>query len=284
MKRILIPTDFSACASYAVSAGVGLAKRFKAKVILLHNTNLPLTWGDLSEKEREKHPEFYQSWKNTGVLLKDIEDKYFDIEIESIISEGSLIQNVKQIANKHQVDLIVMGSQGAGKTDPNFFGSNTQKVVRQVQNPVLIIKSPIQNLNFKKVVFASGFDEVDQSAFLKFKNFIKHFIPEIHLVSIQSIFKYGVPYIVQKEALDSFKKLCSPLVCKTHIFKHTTIEKGIRSLADEIGAELIVISNHYRHPLRRLLTGSTVEALVNYSGIPVLTIDYEKENVEKKEI
>ena len=95
MNRILIPTDFSACASYAVTAGVGLAKRFKAKVILLHNANLPSNWEQLTREEKEKHPEDFQSWKNTGVLLKDIKDKYFDIEIESIISVGSLIQNVK---------------------------------------------------------------------------------------------------------------------------------------------------------------------------------------------
>ncbi|KAA3621355.1 MAG: universal stress protein [Bacteroidetes bacterium] len=274
MKNMLIPTDFSACASYAVEAGLEMAKRYQSKVFLFHNADIPNNWSALSAKEKDHIPEAYQSWKNAEVLLTDIQSKNQEIDIDIIIAGGDLVKNIEQITKEKHIGLIVMGSQGAGKSDPNFFGSNTQLVVRQVKVPVLIIKSRLKDFYFEKVVFASGFDEADKEAFLKFKDFVKHFIPEIHLVSIQSLFKYGVPYIVQKEAMESFEKLCSPLVCKIHISKHTTIEKGIRSLADEIGAELIGISNHYRHPLRRLLTGSTVEALVNYSGIPVLTIDY----------
>ncbi len=274
MKNILIPTDFSACASYAAEAGIELAKRYESKVFLFHNASVPEDWTSLSDEERAQKADTYQSWKNAEVLLNDICAKNKDADIETILTGGSLVKNIGSISKEKHIGLIVMGSQGAGKSDPNFFGSNTQMVVRHVQIPVLIIKSPLKDFFFEKVVFASGFDEADKQAFLKFKEFVKHFIPEIHLVSIQSLFKYGVPYIVQKEAMESFENLCKPLVCHTHISKHTTIEKGIRSLADEIGAELIGISNHYRHPLRRLLTGSTVEALVNYSGIPVLTIDY----------
>lgn len=277
MKNILIPTDFSACASYALEAGTELAKRYEAKVFLFHNANLPENWDKLSYDEKKKLPESFQSWHNASILLNDIEKSHPNTEIESIVLGGSMVRNISELSKTLDIGMIVMGSQGAGKADPNFFGSNTQMVVRHVQVPVLIIKSPLKDFYFEKVVFASGFDEADKESFLKFKDFVKHFIPEIHLVSIQSIFQYGVPYILQKEAMESFEKLCAPLVCKLHITKQTTIEKGIRSLADEIGAELIGISNHHRHPLRRLLAGSTVEALVNYSGIPVLTIDYGEE-------
>ncbi|MBK7409888.1 MAG: universal stress protein [Saprospirales bacterium] len=40
-------------------------------------------------------------------------------------------------------------------------------------------------------------------------------------------------------------------------------------------ADLIGISNHERHPLKRILVGSNVEALINHSKLPVLVIDYE---------
>ena len=53
-----------------------------------------------------------------------------------------------------------------------------------------------------------------------------------------------------------------------------SVEHGIRVFAEELGADLIAISNHERHPVRRILRGSTVEALVNHAAIPVLSIDY----------
>ena len=73
----------------------------------------------------------------------------------------------------------------------------------------------------------------------------------------------------------TFREACKPLVSKAHVFRALSIDDGIRSFSEKIGADLIVISNHERHPLKRMLIGSNVEALVNHSSLPVLTIDFE---------
>ncbi|MCB0635227.1 MAG: universal stress protein, partial [Lewinella sp.] len=64
------------------------------------------------------------------------------------------------------------------------------------------------------------------------------------------------------------------LPCFTHLYRDLNPERGIRGLATELGADLIGISNLHRHPLKRVLSGSTVEALVNHSHLPVLSIDF----------
>ena len=132
----------------------------------------------------------------------------------------------------------------------------------------------LEEVNFDKVVFASSFLENERVPFLQFKDFVKHFVPEIHLVEIHTSSLLDPPYFLSHEAMEEFRSLCAPFRCETHIHRNFNVERGIRAFAEEVGARLIGISNHNRHPLKRMLAGSNVEALINHSSIPVLSIDY----------
>ncbi len=283
MKNVLIPTDFSACAGYAVDAGMKLAKRFGAKVHLLTKVDIPENWDELSEPEKLALKESSQVVRNALVLLKNIKEQYPEVETKIAYSGGRLVKAIKNYANSNGVDFIVMGSHGASGKNEYFIGSNTQKVIRSVHCPVLVIKDKIEELDFSKVVFASSFNENERTPFLHFKDFVKHFIPEIHFVAIHTSSLFDPPYILSKEAMESFRELSRPFNSHTHIFRDFTVERGIRTFSEEIGAKLIGISNYHRHPLKRVLMGSNVEALINHSNLPVLCIDYVEKEVAVEE-
>ena len=82
------------------------------------------------------------------------------------------------------------------------------------------------------------------------------------------------------EAMKEFQKLAAPLHAEIHLYRDFTIDNGIRFFASEIGADLIVISNHHRHPLKRIFIGSNVEAVVNHAELPVLSMDYEETEIQ----
>src|SRR5690606_34977233 len=58
------------------------------------------------------------------------------------VYETVLFQNtfdgITEVANKNKVDLIIMGSHGASGFKEMFIGSNTEKVVRTSNTPVLV--------------------------------------------------------------------------------------------------------------------------------------------------
>ena len=54
MRNILVPTDFSDCADFAIKAAMMLAARFGSKVFLLNSQNLPPYWENLPEAEKTK--------------------------------------------------------------------------------------------------------------------------------------------------------------------------------------------------------------------------------------
>lgn len=271
MKNILVPTDFSACATNALEAAVELSKRFGAAVHLLHC---------LSPGKQKKHPtqadldEADQAYQNAMVLLENIKAKYGSTTFSIKIDKQKLPDSIAAYTTQHGIDLVVMGSHGASGQNEFFIGSNTQKVVRKAHLPVLVLKDPLKDFNFSKVVFATSLNQDEKESFAKFKDFVKHFIPEIHLVYINNDPFFGLPYIHIKEILEEWKVLAQPFECQTHYFSAYTIEQGIRALSRELGASLVGISNHHRHPMKRLFAGSNVEALVNHSDLPVLSIDY----------
>jgi superfamily II DNA or RNA helicase len=84
------------------------------------------------------------------------------LNAKSYITETSGIDVIKNHVDEHDIDLIMMGSHGTGGLKEAFLGSNTQRVLRTVSTPVLVIKNEIP-VDFKKIVFEysvkEGIDE-----------------------------------------------------------------------------------------------------------------------------
>lgn len=276
MKKILVPTDFSDCAKYAMEAGFTLAKLFEAELYFLHvievQSNkiieklfkpLPSDKMIISEEVRP----FFNTWE-----IKAINE---NVKLNTFSKSGNLISSIDEFIQKNEIDFVLMGSNGASGKQEYFIGSNTQKAIRTLHVPLFVIKQALENYSFKNIVFASGFDVDEKASFLHFLEFIKPFKPEkIHLLSINTSGWFGQPAMLMKEVLNDFKALCEEVDCSTHFYRDFTVDSGIRSFTNEIGADLIAISNRHRHPLRRIFAGSNVEALVNHCEQPVLSIDF----------
>ena len=142
---------------------------------------------------------------------------------------------------------------------------------------ILEERGEIEKLSFKQVIFASRFDPEDQEPFLVFFEFITPFAPEcIHLLSVNTGSWLRPPQDEVTKAMEDFKAIAAPLNCQCQYFSDYAVEAGIRHFAKRIGADLAVVSNANRHPIRRIFVGSNVEALVNHCDVPILSIDFPK--------
>ncbi|MFK8006308.1 MAG: universal stress protein [Saprospiraceae bacterium] len=279
MKNILVPTDFSACANNAIELGFAFAEFFDAKLYLFSCVDIPENWENLSKTEQDLKPESQAIFNNAKVLLQKWVKKAErgGVDLVTIISGGNFLKELKKQVAETQTDFVVMGSHGASGKQEYFIGSNTQKAVRRLHIPVFVLKNPLKEYAFKKVVFASNFDVNEQKTFLRFLNFIKWFSPEkIHLLSINTAGWFIQPSLLMREAMEDFKKLAKDFECETHFYRDFSVDTGIRHFVEEIEADLVVISNQNRSPLRRIFQGSNVEALVNHCPIPVLSLDFQK--------
>ncbi|MEN0049846.1 MAG: universal stress protein [Bacteroidota bacterium] len=274
MKKILVPTDFSACANYAFEAAILLAKHLNAEIILCHNLYF-LNESNYSFETAclELKGDRLQELENINVLMQSWTDRSEGLVKKVVYLGNYLVDALNILINKEEVELVVIGSHGKSGKNEYFMGSNAQKIVRAVHCNTLVIKEPLKELKFKDVVFASNFGQQNKAVFLRFLDFIQSFSPKVHLVYINTDPFWGLPYSIIQQEMEEYRNLCKDLACKTHYYRDFTVERGVRHISDELDADLIAISNQQRHPIKRILMGSNVEFLVNHADIPLLSLD-----------
>jgi len=274
--KILVPTDFSPCASNALDAACKLGQKLGAEIHLYNSADLPEEWEDLPVEEKVKDSvNRALALQTKAKLLAEVEkiDKY-NLQSQLHYTGGKFLKNIEEVIQENKFDLIVMGSKGAKGKQEWFIGSNAQKVIRNIHLNTLIVKNPIENVNFSKVVFASNLSSNDKVSLHRFLEFIKPFgVKEVHILAVDTFGFFSQPTILMLEALKDFKLLVKDFECHTHFISDYSIDSGIRNFTRSNDISLIGISHTTRSPIKRFFQGSNVEILINHSQVPVLCID-----------
>ena len=163
-----------------------------------------------------------------------------------------------------------MGSHGASGFKEMFIGSNAEKVVRNSEIPVLIIKKEAGDFEVKKFVFASDFADEIKKPFAKVVEFANKFDAELHLVMINTPSSFK-PTHIANEIMSSFIAGFNINKLATHIYNDVNVESGVLNFTNSIDADLIGMSTHGRKGLAHFFNGSISEDLVNHAVKPVVT-------------
>ncbi len=271
MKKILVPTDFSEHAEYALKVAAQIAKKNNGEIVLLHMLELPnqnvdfvAGGGDIPEvmffikKAREKFEEVKSSSYLQGIPVT--EAVQFERAFEGII-KASKSQNV---------DLVVMGSHGASGVQGFFVGSNTEKVVRTSDIPVFVVKRELDIKEINKFVFASDFKEEMRKPFEKAIAFAKGFGAKMDLLLINTPGHFMSTEESEKR-MSSFLKGFDMPEYSMHVYNDYSVEKGVLSFAKRTDADLIGVGTHGRTGISHYLNGSIGEDIVNSAIRPVVT-------------
>lgn len=271
MKTILVPTDFSKHAEYALKVAAQVAKRNNGKVILLHMLELQQTGNDAITTAHDI-PEL-MFFKNAAVNKLDelVDSPYLEgIEVASIVQFHMAFNGIIENAEKHNADLIIMGSHGASGFQEMFIGSNAEKVVRNSSIPVLIIKKDEEDFKVNNLVFASDFSDEIKVPFAKVIEFAKSFDSHIKLVNVTTPNNF-TPSRVAEKRMKEFISEFNFSNYSTHIYNDINVEKGILHFAKDSNSDVIGMCTHGRKGLAHFFNGSISEDLVNHSKRPVVT-------------
>jgi nucleotide-binding universal stress UspA family protein len=278
MKKILVPTDFSEHAEYALKVAAQIARKNNGEIFLLHMLELPALASDgigesnavgsnsdlpevmfFMQKTRERFQEVLNQPYLQGIPV--VEAIQFERAFDGIISHSK----------KHNIDLVVMGSHGASGFHEMFIGSNTEKVVRTSDVPVLVIKKEQGEFNPQKFVFASDFSDEIKKPFAKVVEFANSFNTELHLVSINTPNNFKATHAAEKAIQNFAAQFDIKNGYTSHIYNDVNIEKGVLHFSNSINADLIGMSTHGRQGLAHFFNGSVSEDLVNHAVRPVIT-------------
>ncbi len=139
VKKILMPTDFSELSGKTIQETLPMVKQLEAEVIFLHVL------------ERLDHPDDMTALFDEGyaylmdrskALLNDlvVKAKEEGIEAEGELKNGVPYIEIVGLAEKMEVDLIVMGTHGRKGFNHLMMGSQAERVIRNAPCSVMAMK------------------------------------------------------------------------------------------------------------------------------------------------
>lgn len=141
-STILVAVDFSDSSDNAFQMALTMAKRFSARLLVLHVINEPvdlrgfyvphISFEKLEEEIEEGAKKMMESF-----CRRNFHD--FD-NYECLIVPGLPYEQIISQAGEKKADLIVLGTHGRTGLDHVLFGSTAEKVVRKSPLPVLTVR------------------------------------------------------------------------------------------------------------------------------------------------
>lgn len=146
MKNLLVAVDFSDVTDRVVATAEQMARAFGAKVWLMHVVpdvrplasfgEVPFQWPEVEAESPERFP---VEQRQMQTLLFGLKDK--GLNVESLLMRGSAVEEIVDVAERYQIDLIVMGSHGHGAWYELVVGTVSEGVLHRAPCPTLIVPS-----------------------------------------------------------------------------------------------------------------------------------------------
>ncbi|WP_194767152.1 universal stress protein [Tamlana sp. I1] len=274
MKKIIVPVDFSEHSEYALETAAKLAEKYDAELLVLHMlemSDIVLTAeGGL---QNQKLLFFLQ-------LAEQRFEKFLDksylkaLKVTPIIKHFKVFSEVNDVALENEADLIVMGTHGVNGFKEIFLGSNTERVIRYADVPVLVVKNKVLDVNFDVVSFACDFNEASIPSFKKAIDMFEGMGAKAYTVHVNLPHdKFKSSQEIEKKVVKFFTKAYLNLdrMKDVHYVSDYSIEGGVLNFSNKIGADLIAVLTHGKKGLAHFFEGSVGEDVANHATLPVIT-------------
>jgi nucleotide-binding universal stress UspA family protein len=143
VKRILVATDFSEDADRALAVAIDLGTLLKAAVDLVHVYRLPTPMPMVAGAVERALPAAHESLnvhRQLGERADRVREAGLDC-VEIALGGDAAVEIVSQAERAH-ADMVVMGSRGLSNLRRRFLGGVTDRVLRTIGSPVLVIPTP----------------------------------------------------------------------------------------------------------------------------------------------
>ncbi|MEM7382664.1 MAG: universal stress protein [Bacteroidota bacterium] len=278
MLRVLLPTDFSDNSLDAIRYGLQLLKDQTCTFYLLH-TYTPAIYRTeyvLRSPGQVGMGDIYQSDSMTQLEgVQELLTEDFSNPVHTFVcltAFNTLLDEVKEITEKEQIDLIIMGTQGASGAKEIFLGTHTVHVIKRAQVPVLAIPPDCSFVPPRKILFPTDYEISYGAEQLEpLLNIAKLHKSMLDVVNIS----YG--YDLSESQKANQERLGAMLQVVPHRFHdvpNKTVIEGINKFQEKNNNELLVMIRNKHTFVERLFIEPVIKKIGFHVTIPFLVLPY----------
>jgi nucleotide-binding universal stress UspA family protein len=282
MKKILVPCDFSKPAISAYRQALDFAAQENGMIFLLHVIEPPILQDTMLMPTLNFEEELMKEMKEKAEtefkgLIKKHESENVKVRFE--IQYGAVPTTIQEFIKENEIDTVVMGSTGANGFKEYFIGSNAERVVRQSEVPVLVVKN-YREQPVKNIIFPNDLDVEHQEDLInKIKDQQHLFNAKLHIVYVNTPDNF-VSDTVTRPLLQQFADRFLLKNYTINVFNHVSTEEGVIEFTKLMDGDMITIGTHGRKGINHLMRGSIAENIVNHTQCLIWTYKLKNELVE----
>ncbi len=273
MKNILLPTDFSENSKNAI---VFALKFFEGETCTFHLLNSQKPSGFITadvlygapgttiydgilndnKKELEKMIQFCES-------ISEKENFIFVPKLDF----DNIVDAVKQAIELNDIDLIVMGTNGATGATEVIFGSNTLKIIRNVDFPVIVVPHSYTFEKIESVLLSLNYQyNISSKTFNILTEIIKKNNATLKILEIE---EENIQLLSQKNNLD---EVFSTIHVEHYRLNNIPVSIAISAFEQLFPVQLHVMVVEPKSFLDRFIFGSETSKISYGSKIPILVL------------
>ncbi len=142
IRKILVPIDFSECATAGAMYAAFLAKKFNAKICLFHAVR-PLVPVMLDRVTANISGQDKISLANAREEMEAFTKSDFlrDVRFQTEIRTGHAVDEICGASSRPDIDLLVTSTHGRTGFNHALLGSVAEQIVRYAETPVMVVPS-----------------------------------------------------------------------------------------------------------------------------------------------
>jgi nucleotide-binding universal stress UspA family protein len=281
-SRILVPLEGAAESNVVLPLARSLAGGPDARITLLRVVPQPL-----SLSERAMFNERSEQLRRAADELSS-----GGIQVESAIRQGEIVDEILQQSRDLAADLIVMRSHGRASLTRAVLGSVTERVLAESSVPLLLVGPGSRRVTYLRRLLVP----VDGSpgaaiALGTATGLVKTSGAAMSLLQVTvpiPVYMYGLRYVDPDSNAEALASAQSYIEAMTKRLQRIGImadgearfaphaAETIVEVADQVEADLIIMSTHALRGPARALLGSVADAVVRYAHCPVLLVRRER--------
>jgi nucleotide-binding universal stress UspA family protein len=283
MKNILLPTDFSPAAMNAMEYAVQLFKGEPCKFYVV-NTYAPVALYTAYSYDASLDLDIGQTFKRKSEehvqkAIDQINEKFADDQhsFQGVCSFNLLTNEIEELVKDHNIDAIVMGTNGATGLKEVFIGSQTMHVISETKVPVIGVPANFSYQPLKDILFTTdyniGTDQVGLSLLeaLCLKN-----VSRLVFLNVYQGEDLTDKQSANMDALNAYFKKDAHL---TQIAQDMEVLDAVEDFQSRTAIDLLVMVHNKRNFFENLLFKPVIQNIVHRSDVPFLILPPYKVNL-----
>ncbi len=281
MKKILVPTDFSDNALKASVYAAEIAKRSGAVIYFLNAMELGFEKIYAPFALHSKYDILVMDDRKTELdeFCRTIAKKYPSVKIETDLERGTPINCILDFCRDKKIDLVVMGTKGAGAVRERLIGTVAAGVVAKSLVPVLVVPEDYELEKPGTILFLTNHFEKNKRSLDIIVSLAEIFSAEIKVgLFIDVDTAEAVDFLAGNRNINEyigFLKTKYPDIKFTgEVIEGKHFESAIELYHARHETDMAAMITYPKGFWEKVLLKSVTKKMVFHSKIPVLTIPH----------